>query len=48
MSTVSQFSLAQYELMVQSGAFDGKHYRPVEFIRGEIRDLSPMALDMQP
>lgn len=42
MSTVTQFSLAQYELMVESGAFDGKHRKRVEFIRGEIREMSPI------
>ena len=36
MSSVAHFSLAQYELMVESGAFDGSHHQRVEFIRGEI------------
>ncbi len=42
MSTVAHFSLAQYELIVQSGAFDGKHRQRVEFIRGEIRQMTPI------
>lgn len=41
MSTVTQFTLAQYELMVEAGAFDGRHRRRVEFVRGEIRDMTP-------
>jgi len=43
MSTVAQFTLQQYELMVEAGAFDGKHHRRVEFIRGEIREMSPIS-----
>ena len=43
MSSVAHFSLAQYELMVQSGAFDGPYHQRVEFIRGEIREMSPIS-----
>jgi len=43
MSSVAHFSLAQYELMVEAGAFDGKHHQRVEFIRGEIREMSPIS-----
>lgn len=43
MSTVARFTLAQYQLMVESGAFDGKHHQRVEFIRGEIREMSPIS-----
>ena len=43
MSTVARFTLAQYELMVESGAFDGKHHQCVEFVRGEIRGMSPIS-----
>ncbi len=44
MSSVAHFSLAQYELMVESGAFDGKHHQRVEFIRGEIRKRTPISV----
>lgn len=43
MSTVAHFSLPQYELMVEAGAFDGRHHQRVEFIRGEIREMSPIS-----
>lgn len=43
MSSVAHFSLAQYELMVESGAFDGSYHQRVEFIRGEIREMSPVS-----
>jgi len=43
MSSVAHFSLAQYELMVESGAFDGKHHQRIEFIRGEIREMTPIS-----
>lgn len=42
MSTVAHFTLAQYELMARAGAFDGNHHQRVEFIRGEIREMSPI------
>jgi Uma2 family endonuclease len=42
MSTVAHFTLAQYELMAQAGAFDGRHRQRVELIRGEIRQMSPI------
>ena len=41
MSTLAHFTLAQYELMVEAGAFDGKYHQRVEFIRGEIREMTP-------
>lgn len=43
MSSVAHFTLAQYELMVESGAFDGKNHQRVEFIRGEVREMSPIS-----
>ncbi len=43
MSSVAHFTLAQYELMVESGAFDGRHHQRVEFIRGGIREMSPIS-----
>lgn len=45
MSTVAQFSLAQYEHMAELGAFDGKFQRRVELIHGEIRDMSPIGTE---
>jgi Uma2 family endonuclease len=42
MSTVANFSLDQYERMVQAGAFDGRLRQQVEFIRGEIREMNPI------
>jgi len=44
MSSVAHFSLAQYELMAEAGAFDGKHHQRVEFIRGEIREMTPIGI----
>ncbi|HUT11175.1 MAG TPA: Uma2 family endonuclease [Thermoguttaceae bacterium] len=44
MSSVAHFSLAQYELMVESGAFDGPHHQRIEFIRGEIREMTPIGI----
>ncbi len=43
MSTAARFSLAQYDLMVEAGAFDGRHRQRVEFVRGEIREMTPMS-----
>ncbi len=42
MSTVATFSLEQYERMAEAGAFDGRLQHRVEFIRGEIREMSPI------
>jgi len=44
MSIVAHFSLQQYELMVEAGAFDGRHHQRVEFIRGEIREMTPIGI----
>jgi Uma2 family endonuclease len=42
MSTVANFTLDQYERMVEAGAFDGRLNQHVEFIRGEIREMNPI------
>ena len=42
MSTVANFTLEQYERMVESGAFDGHLRQHVEFIHGEIRQMNPI------
>jgi Uma2 family endonuclease len=42
MSTVANFTLDQYERMVEAGAFDGRFSQHVEFIRGEIREMNPI------
>ncbi|HEX3600520.1 MAG TPA: Uma2 family endonuclease [Lacipirellulaceae bacterium] len=42
MSTVANFTLEQYERMVEAGAFDGHLRQHVEFIRGEIREMNPI------
>ena len=42
MSTVASFSLEQYERMAAAGAFDGMLQQRVEFIRGEIREMTPI------
>jgi Uma2 family endonuclease len=42
MSTVANFTLDQYERMVEAGAFDGRLRQHVEFIRGEIREMNPI------
>ena len=42
MSTVANFTIEQYERMVEAGAFDGRLRQHVEFIRGEIREMNPI------
>jgi Uma2 family endonuclease len=42
MRTAAQYSLAQYERMVDAGVFDGKFRQHVELIRGEIVQMSPI------
>ncbi|NLS95362.1 MAG: Uma2 family endonuclease [Planctomycetaceae bacterium] len=39
MSTIARFSLAEYDRIVESGAFD---QRRLELIRGEIREMTPI------
>ncbi len=45
MSSIARFSLAQYERMIESGAFAGEFHQRVEFIRGEIRQMNPIGAD---
>ena len=42
MSTIARLTLDQYDLMIQSGAFDGQNQRRVELIHGELRAMSPI------
>lgn len=42
MSTIANFSLDQYERMVEAGIFDGLRRQRVELIRGEIRAMTPI------
>jgi Uma2 family endonuclease len=42
MSTVAHISLLQYEVMVEAGAFSGKHRQRIELIRGELRQRNPI------
>lgn len=43
MSTIARLSLAEYDRMVESGAFDQGERRRLEFIQGEIREMAPIA-----
>jgi len=42
MSTLARLSLAEYDRMIQSGVFDRGRKRRLEFIRGEIREMTPI------
>jgi Uma2 family endonuclease len=42
MSTIARLSLAEYDRMIQRGVFDGGKGRRLEFIRGEIREMTPI------
>src|SRR3712207_4046342 len=42
MSTVARLTLAEYDRMVQTGVFDN---RRIEFIQGELREMSPTGPD---
>lgn len=42
MSTVAHFTLAEYEHMVEVGAFSGPFRKRVELIRGEIVEMTPI------
>jgi Uma2 family endonuclease len=42
MSTVAHFSLAEFEHMVEVGAFSGPSEKRLELIRGELRQMSPI------
>ncbi len=42
MSTVAHFSLAEYEHMVDVGAFTGPFHRRLELVRGELVEMAPI------
>jgi Uma2 family endonuclease len=42
MSTVAHLSLTEYEAIVEAGVFSRQGRRRLEFIRGEIREMSPI------
>ncbi|MGH7140351.1 MAG: Uma2 family endonuclease [Pirellulales bacterium] len=42
MSTIAQFSIEEYDRMIESGVFDGSQRRRIELIRGEIREMTPI------
>lgn len=41
MSTIARFSVEEYDLLIERGAFDGRRRRRLELIRGEVREMSP-------
>ena len=42
MSTIARLSLAEYDRMIEAGVFDQRRRRWLEFIRGEIREMTPI------
>ena len=42
MSTIARLSLGEYDRMVAAGVFDRQRRRRLEFIRGEIREMTPI------
>ena len=42
MSTIARLSLAEYDRMIEHGVFDHGKRRRLEFIRGEIREMTPI------
>lgn len=42
MSTVARLTLADYDRMIAAGVFDHGRRRRLEFIRGEIREMTPI------
>ena len=42
MSTIARLSLAEYDRMIERGVFDEGKRRRLEFIRGEIREMTPI------
>ena len=42
MSTIARLSLAEYDRMIQNGVFDRGEGRRLEFIQGEIREMTPI------
>lgn len=45
MSVVSQFTLDQYERMVEAGVFERPNRQRLEFIHGEIREMTPIGTE---
>jgi Uma2 family endonuclease len=41
-STIARLTLADYDRMIQAGVFDQGRRRRLEFIRGEIREMTPI------
>jgi Uma2 family endonuclease len=41
-STIAHLSLAEYDRMIEAGVFDQRRRRRLEFIRGEIREMTPI------
>ena len=42
MSTIARLTLADYDRMIEAGVFDQGQRRRLEFIRGEIREMTPI------
>ncbi len=42
MSTITHLTLAEYDRMIEQGVFDQAERQRLEFIRGEIREMSPI------
>ena len=42
MSTIAHFSLAQYDSMIASGVFGSRGRQRMEFIQGEVREMTPL------
>src|SRR3990172_7124499 len=42
MSAIAQLTLQQYDRMIEAGVFDQRQRRRLEFIRGEIREMTPI------
>jgi Uma2 family endonuclease len=42
MSTIARLTLDQYDQMIRCGVFDGGPRQRLEFIRGEIREMTPI------
>lgn len=44
MSVITQFTLDQYQRMIEAGVFDEAEYRRLELLRGEIVPMSPIGV----
>ncbi len=42
MSTIARLTLAEYDRMIECGVFDPGKQRRLEFMRGEIREMTPI------